>query len=156
MENILRVFAGHHVIGLGQPIIVHTGWSQPIGRLFSEYFLFFKGDKQYYKRLRMGFEYSHPAPHPVKRDVTLLMEQTYDEATISIYEYVDRLYTTSGITNPQHPVLMKEVPATFLLKMYLFGVHTKELAAMQSESTSPKLRATLNRFFKVPPLVPIP
>ena len=30
MENILRVFVGQHIIGLGNPIIVHTGWSQPI------------------------------------------------------------------------------------------------------------------------------
>jgi hypothetical protein len=26
MEDILRVFVGQHIIGLGSPIIVHTGW----------------------------------------------------------------------------------------------------------------------------------
>lgn len=156
MENILRVFVGQHIIGLGNPIIVHTGWSQPIGRLFSEYFLLFKGDKQFYKRLRVGFEYALPAPHPAKRDVMLLMEQTYDEATISIYEYLDKHYRTLGIANPHHSIQVKEVPATYLLKMYLFGAHINELKAVHSESTSPKLRATLKRFFNVPPLIPIP
>jgi hypothetical protein len=156
MENILRVFTGQHVIGLGYPIIVHTGWSQPIGRLFSEYFLLFKGDQQFFKRLRVGYEYSSPAPHPVKRDVVLLMEQTYDEATTSIYEYLDKHYKTLGITNPHQTLLVKEVSANFLLKMYLFGVHTNELKTMHSESTSPKLRTTLDQFFKAPPLVPIP
>jgi hypothetical protein len=105
----------------------------------------------------MGFQYSHPAPHPVKRDVMLLMEETYDEAITSIYEYLNKHYETLRISNPhQPPILVEEVPTTFLLKMYLFGVHTKELKAMHTESTSPKLRATLNRFFQVPPLVPIP
>ena len=156
MENILRVFVGQHIIGLGSPIIVHTGWSQPIGRLYSEYFLMFRGDGQFFKRLRVGFEYAHPAPHPAKRDVMLLMEHTYDEAMTSIYEYLAKHYRALEILNPHHAIQMKEVAATYLLKMYLFGIHTGALRSVQAESTSPRLRATLKRFFGVPPLIPIP
>jgi hypothetical protein len=86
----------------------------------------------------------------------LLMEHTCDEAMTSVYEYLAKHYKALEIPNPHHTMQMKEVPATYLLRMYIFGVQADALKAVQLESTSPRLRTTLKRFFGVPPLIPIP
>ena len=151
MENILRVYYGPHISGVGNPILVETGWSQPRGRIFSEFFLIFKNDDQFFSNLRAGYEYSTPAPHPVKLDVKYLMEKTYEAGEEAMYNYLDQFFQTRGIRNPFYPVELKESPSSLLTRMYLFGVHVSELRRIRQDTKSPKLIVFLDKLFKFPP-----
>ncbi len=152
MQNKILVFQGNYIRTLGVPLVILTGYSTVTGHLASEYFIFIRHFRDFFRLRRFRYKYDTPAPHNVEYDVEGMMGLAFQEAQQVLNDFVTDRYNQFGL-DARIEISFNQVNESILTFIFLFRDQQDQIAQLRQDADSPYLRSLFQRWDQLPRLI---